>query len=203
MFPQGVPEHVMCSYLGGLQALLHFIYCDVIPDLDSKCEATIMTQHLLAAANRYGIEKLKSLCEARLSKNIAIDTATTNLALAEQDGYLQLKSKCDDFILLPENTKAVKQTNEFKDMKKTCPSSAIAEFLESLVRVNTKRFLKKLGFDWIFIPKSLQGFVESQLERKLAMELRNLGSILGYKPSWAKSKVEYALGNRPIRTGPN
>ncbi|KAK4491297.1 hypothetical protein RD792_002033 [Penstemon davidsonii] len=62
------------------KALLHFIYCDVIPDLDSTCVDNTMTQHLLVAADRYGIEKLKSLCEARLCENVAIDTVASSLA---------------------------------------------------------------------------------------------------------------------------
>ncbi|KAL3812708.1 hypothetical protein ACJIZ3_013976 [Penstemon smallii] len=85
------------------QALLHFIYCDVIPGLDSKCLNTVMTQHLLAAADRYGIGKLISLCEARLCENIAIDTVASSLALAEQHGCTQLKSMCLEFIRLPKN----------------------------------------------------------------------------------------------------
>ncbi|KAK4478006.1 hypothetical protein RD792_017271 [Penstemon davidsonii] len=84
------------------KALLHFIYCDVIPD-DSRCVDTTMTQHLLVAADRYGIEKLRSLCEVRLCENIGIDTVASSLALAEQHGCIQLRSTSLEFIGLPEN----------------------------------------------------------------------------------------------------
>ncbi|KAL3812711.1 hypothetical protein ACJIZ3_013979 [Penstemon smallii] len=90
------------------KVLLHFIYYDVIPDVEKELaglEATMMTQHLLVAADRYGIERLKSLCEARLCGNIDIDNVASSLALAEQHGCILLKSACLEFIGLPENLK--------------------------------------------------------------------------------------------------
>ncbi|KAK4491293.1 hypothetical protein RD792_002029 [Penstemon davidsonii] len=123
------------------KALLHFIYCDVIPDvgeelegLDSKWVATMMTHPLLAAADRYGIERLRSLCEARLSENIATDTVATSLALAEQHGCFQLKSTCLEFIGLPENLEVVMQTDGFKNLKENYPA-VIDELLKSVARV--------------------------------------------------------------------
>ncbi|KAK4478007.1 hypothetical protein RD792_017272 [Penstemon davidsonii] len=101
-------ENTQCIKIEEMQApvfkaLLHFIYCDVIPDFDSKCGATIMTQHLLAAADRYGIQTLRSLCELRLCKNIDINSLVSSLALAEQHGCFQLKSRCLEFIGRPKN----------------------------------------------------------------------------------------------------
>ncbi|KAK4491298.1 hypothetical protein RD792_002034 [Penstemon davidsonii] len=116
------------------KALLRFIYCDVIPNLDSKCVDTTMTQHLLAAANRYGIEKLRSLCEARLCENIDIDTVASNLALAEQHGCIQLKSMCLEFIGLPENLEGVMRTDGFKNLKASCPA-VIDELLKFVARI--------------------------------------------------------------------
>ncbi|KAK4477994.1 hypothetical protein RD792_017259, partial [Penstemon davidsonii] len=120
----------LCSFI----ALLHFIYCDVIPDLDSTCVDTTMTQHLLVAADRYGIEKLKSLCEARLCENVAIDTVASSLALAVQHGCIQLRSTCLEFIGLPENLEGVMQTNGFRNLKESCPA-VIDELLKSVARV--------------------------------------------------------------------
>ncbi|KAK4491281.1 hypothetical protein RD792_002017 [Penstemon davidsonii] len=123
--------------VGNLQALLHFIYYDVIPDVEEELaglEATIMTQHLLVAADRYGIERLKSLCETRLCGNIDIDTVASSLALAEQHGCIQLKSACLEFIGLPENLEGVIQTDGFKNLKKNYPD-VIDELLKSVARV--------------------------------------------------------------------
>ncbi|KAL3812722.1 hypothetical protein ACJIZ3_013990 [Penstemon smallii] len=102
------------------KALLYFIYCDVIPDLNSKSIDIIMTQHLLAAADRYGIERLRSLCESRLCENIDIDIVASSLALAEQYGCFQLKSTCLEFIALPKNLEVVMQTDGFKNLKENC-----------------------------------------------------------------------------------
>ncbi|KAK4477998.1 hypothetical protein RD792_017263 [Penstemon davidsonii] len=120
-------ENTQCIKIEEMQApvfkaLLHFIYCDVIPDFDSKCGATIMTQHLLAAADRYGIHTLRSLCELRLCENIDINSVVSSLALAEQHGCFQLKSRCLEFIGRPKNLEAVIQTDGFKNLKESCPT---------------------------------------------------------------------------------
>lgn len=93
-----------------LQALLHFIYWDALPDmqelvggLNSNWASTMMAQHLLAAADRYGLERLRLLCEAKLFENVAINNVATTLALAEQHQCFQLKAVCLKFIAVPEN----------------------------------------------------------------------------------------------------
>ncbi|XP_008808252.1 BTB/POZ and MATH domain-containing protein 2-like isoform X2 [Phoenix dactylifera] len=91
------------------KALLHFIYWDSLPDmeeltgLNTKWASTLMAQHLLAAADRYALERLKSLCEVKLCEDVAINTVATTLALAEQHHCFQLKAVCLKFIALPEN----------------------------------------------------------------------------------------------------
>lgn len=62
-----------------------------------------MTQHLLAAADRYAVERLKLLCEAKLCEDVTINTVATTLALAEQHHCFQLKSVCLKFVASPEN----------------------------------------------------------------------------------------------------
>ncbi|KAK4491291.1 hypothetical protein RD792_002027 [Penstemon davidsonii] len=121
-------------WVGNLQALLRFIYCDVIPDLDSRRVDTMMTHNLLAAADRYGIKTLRSLCESKLCENIAIDTVTSTLALAEQYGCFQLKSMCLEFIRLPQNLEVVLQTDGFKNLKECCPA-LMDELLKSIAPV--------------------------------------------------------------------
>lgn len=92
-----------------LQALLHWMYWDALLDfeeltgLNSKGASTLMSQHLLAAADRYGLDRLRLLCEANLCEDVAINTVATTLALAEQHHCFQLKSVCLKFVALPEN----------------------------------------------------------------------------------------------------
>lgn len=71
--------------------------------LNSKWATTLMAQHLLAAADRYGLERLRMMCEANLCEDVAINTVATTLALAEQHHCFQLKAVCLKFIAKPEN----------------------------------------------------------------------------------------------------
>ena len=71
--------------------------------LNSKWASTLMSQHLLAAADRYGLDRLRLLCEASLCEDVAINTVATTLALAEQHHCFQLKAVCLKFVAMPEN----------------------------------------------------------------------------------------------------
>ncbi|KAF2311064.1 hypothetical protein GH714_019331 [Hevea brasiliensis] len=121
------------------KALLYFIYRNTLPDmeelfgLNSKWASTLMAQHLLAAADRYALERLRLLCEAKLCEDVAINTVATTLALAEHQ-CLQLKAICLKFIALPENLKAVMQTDGFEYLKESCPS-VITELLQYVGRI--------------------------------------------------------------------
>lgn len=81
-----------------------------------------MAQHLLAAADRYGLERLRLLCESSLCKHVAINTVATTLALAEQHHCFQLKAVCLKFVAMPENLGAVMETEGFEYLKQSCPS---------------------------------------------------------------------------------
>ncbi|XP_057524433.1 BTB/POZ and MATH domain-containing protein 1-like [Amaranthus tricolor] len=121
------------------KALVHFIYWDKLPDmqelagLNSKGASTIMAQHLLAAADRYGLERLKLLCVATLAEDISVNNVATTLALAEQHHCSHLKSVCLKFVASRENLRAVMQTEEFEYLKLSCPS-VISELLEFVAR---------------------------------------------------------------------
>lgn len=73
--------------------------------LNSKWASILMSQHLLAAADRYALDRLRLLCEAKLCEGVTINTAATTLALAEQHHCHQLKAVCLRFIAMPENLK--------------------------------------------------------------------------------------------------
>lgn len=123
------------------KALLHFIYWDALPDMEdlggltTKWASSLMAQHLLAAADRYGLVRLRSLCEAKLCEDVAINTVATTLALADQHHCFQLKSVCLKFVAHPENLKAVMQTDGFDYLKQSCPS-VISELLECVARIS-------------------------------------------------------------------
>lgn len=111
--------HLLITVVECLQALLHFIYWDALPDMEelmgstSKWASTLVSQHLLAAADRYALERMRLLCEAKLCEGVTINTVATTLALAEQHNCLHLKGVCLKFIALPENLKGKDCGNQF------------------------------------------------------------------------------------------
>ncbi|KAL9684623.1 hypothetical protein QQ045_022064 [Rhodiola kirilowii] len=121
------------------KAMLHHIYWDTLPDmeeitgLNSKLASILMSQHLLVAADRYGLERLKVLCEAKLCENVGINTVSTTLALAEHHHCAQLKSVCTKFVARPENLRAVMQTDGFDYLQQSCPS-VLTELLDYVAR---------------------------------------------------------------------
>jgi hypothetical protein len=82
---------------------------------------------LLAAADRYRVERLKLICEGKLSGGIDADTAAATLALAELHGCEQLKAKCIDFIVRsPAVLDSVLATEGYKNLEASCPSVGAA-----------------------------------------------------------------------------
>ncbi|XP_013629138.1 PREDICTED: BTB/POZ and MATH domain-containing protein 1 isoform X2 [Brassica oleracea var. oleracea] len=131
---------LLLSLLTRDKVLLHFIYWDELPDMqeligtDSKSASTLVAQHLLAAADRYALERLKAICESKLCEGITVNTVATTLALAEQHHCFQLKAVCLKFVASPENLKAVMQTDGFDYLKRSCPS-LLTELLKYLARL--------------------------------------------------------------------
>ncbi|CAL5039118.1 unnamed protein product [Urochloa decumbens] len=95
------------------KTMLHFIYTDRLPKMDEGDEI-LMAQHLLVAADRFCLDRLKLICEDILRGSIAIDIAATTLVLAEQHGYEGLKRACFKFIKSPGNLKAVMASDGFQ-----------------------------------------------------------------------------------------
>ncbi|XP_009347696.1 BTB/POZ and MATH domain-containing protein 2 [Pyrus x bretschneideri] len=123
------------------KALLHFIYWDSLPGIEeltginSNGASTLMAQHLLAAADRYGLDRLRFMCEANLCQDVAINNVATTLALAEQHHCSQLKPVCLRFIATPGNLLGVMQTDGYKHLKESCPS-VLTDLLEYVASVN-------------------------------------------------------------------
>ncbi|XP_010551779.1 PREDICTED: BTB/POZ and MATH domain-containing protein 2-like isoform X3 [Tarenaya hassleriana] len=144
MFIPGSPPGALFLFtnftLSRDKVLLHFIYWDELPDMqelmgtESKWASTLVAQHLLAAADRYALERLRAICESKLCEGISINTVATTLALAEQHHCFQLKAVCLKFIAFPENLKAVMQTEGFEYLNESCPS-VLTELLEYVARL--------------------------------------------------------------------
>jgi speckle-type POZ protein len=105
------------------KALLHFINTDSLPPMDdlNDDEHEAMFEHLLAAADRYAMERMKLMCERELSKNLYADTVAATLALADQHHSNQLKDACIDFINSSDKMDDVVASKGYEHLKRACP----------------------------------------------------------------------------------
>ncbi|KAG0549490.1 hypothetical protein BDA96_01G260600 [Sorghum bicolor] len=110
-----------------LKAVLHFMYTDILPEV-SKEEEAAMSQHLLEAADRFGLRRLKLICEENLCGCIDTSSVVTTLVLAEQHSCQGLKEKCFEF-LKSTGLNALIAIDAFNHLSTSCP--AVLEELTS------------------------------------------------------------------------
>jgi speckle-type POZ protein len=103
------------------KALLHFVYNDVLPEID-ECEMMVMAQRLLVAADRYCLERLKLICEEKLCGYIDTSSVGTILALAERHSCHGLKKACLCFLMSGGNLMAAIVTGGLEHVMSSCPS---------------------------------------------------------------------------------
>ncbi|KAF7106949.1 hypothetical protein CFC21_107650 [Triticum aestivum] len=127
------------------KSLLHFIYTD-----DSPPEMTrdvVMAGHLLVAADRYDVERLKLICEDKLCTHIDSDNMATSLALAVQHSCPGLKEDCFEFLAPPSNFEAMVANDGYEHLKSSCPSvlkELIARFLPAELKAAKDIIMKFL-----------------------------------------------------------
>ncbi|CAN6323661.1 unnamed protein product [Urochloa humidicola] len=79
------------------EALLHFIYTDSLPEMTGIEEST-MAEHLLVAADRYGMQRLKLICEEKLSRDVDDNTVAKMLRFSVQHRCHMLRETCIEFL---------------------------------------------------------------------------------------------------------
>ncbi|XP_073363528.1 BTB/POZ and MATH domain-containing protein 3-like [Aegilops tauschii subsp. strangulata] len=127
------------------KALLHFIYTDALPDNHDVRKNTTL-QHLMVAADRYGLDRLAAMCEGELCRGIDVQTVATTLTLAKQHCRERLKDICIDFMSSRDVFGDVKKTDGFKHLVTSCPE-VITDILQEnlplpevgVVRTNPRR----------------------------------------------------------------
>ncbi|XP_047085986.1 BTB/POZ and MATH domain-containing protein 2-like [Lolium rigidum] len=112
-------------------ALLSFMYTDELPDMKQE-EEYAMAQHLLVAADRYDLDRLKLICEDMLTTRIDMSSVATILTLADQHHCPELKEACLVFLSEPANLDQAIESVGFELLTKTCPG-VIKDFLKSQV----------------------------------------------------------------------
>lgn len=103
------------------KAMLSFIYTDKFPKVN-KDEKIVMAQHLLVAADRYNLERLKVISMDVLRRYIDPSTAVSTLVLAEQHGCPRLKEECFKFLKTRDNLTAVMESDDFEHLMRSSPS---------------------------------------------------------------------------------
>ncbi|KAF2913740.1 hypothetical protein DAI22_10g109600 [Oryza sativa Japonica Group] len=80
------------------KALLGFIYTDIWPEIGHGKDNVAMAQQLLAAADRYGLQRLKFVYEDKLCNHIDTYSVSTMLVLVEKHHCCKLKEACSTFL---------------------------------------------------------------------------------------------------------
>ncbi|XP_052575306.1 speckle-type POZ protein-like [Peromyscus californicus insignis] len=105
------------------KAMMDFIYTGTAPDLDSMAAA------VLAAADKYGLEHLKVMCEDALCRDFSVENAAHTLFLADLHNAGQLKTQTLDFITA--HASEVSETSSWKTVVGSYPQ-LVAEAYHSL-----------------------------------------------------------------------
>uniref|UniRef100_A0ACD5WEV1 Uncharacterized protein n=1 Tax=Avena sativa TaxID=4498 RepID=A0ACD5WEV1_AVESA len=130
-------------------ALLSFIYTDSLPkveidgmeegDEEAPTEGVMWMQDLLVAADKYDLQRLKSLCEKELSEHIGVSSVASALALAERHHCRGLKEACFQFIQVqsPPCLHTIMSSSGWEHIVKTYPS-VLNELIAKLISSNQK-----------------------------------------------------------------
>ncbi|CAL5013640.1 unnamed protein product [Urochloa decumbens] len=105
------------------RVMLQFMYTDALPRDDELGDSPAeMMQHLLAAADRYGLDQLKLMCAQKLGDSVSVDTVAATLTCAEMYSCPELKNKCIDFFVMEGNFKKAMLTKGFVQLGQKFPS---------------------------------------------------------------------------------
>jgi speckle-type POZ protein len=119
------------------KALLPFIYTDSLPasgDLDGDGNDEIV-EHLLVAADRYTMERMRLTCESILCRRLDVENVAATLALADRHYCCKLKDACIRFINSGNRIKGVMASQGYEHLKKTCPS-IVMDLLEEAAKTS-------------------------------------------------------------------
>ncbi|EAY78628.1 hypothetical protein OsI_33728 [Oryza sativa Indica Group] len=111
-----------------------------------------MAQHLLAAADKYGLHRLKMICLEILSSHIDANSVATILVLAEKHYCYGLKEACFEFLNSLAVLSAIVSTSDFQYLIQSC-----ADILEDISFNIVARQLERA----IFLSKNQEGQINS------------------------------------------
>jgi speckle-type POZ protein len=116
--PPEIDEHT-------LRRTLTVIYTDeLVP------ESAEEAQHLLNAADHYGLPRLRAICENTLAESLSVDNAAFTLTLAEQHGAAALKDAALRFVA--SNAVPVMATEGWRHLKAASPALVDAAMITAV-----------------------------------------------------------------------
>ena len=115
------------------KALRHFIYTDHLPNDSGFGKDAAMQRRLLVAADRYGVDRLRAMCEAKLYESVSVGTVVDSLEFAEKHHCAQLKDACLGFMASPNVLDVVRKTDGFMRLVEGCPW-VLKEILDKVPR---------------------------------------------------------------------
>ncbi|CAM0951036.1 unnamed protein product [Alopecurus aequalis] len=107
------------------RSMLHYMYHGSLPAAGREEVSSTMAQyqHLVEAADRYGLEGLKKICEEKLCVNgVKIDSVVSMLELAEDHVCPKLKAACLDFLADGEHFMMVATSGEYIRLMQSFPT---------------------------------------------------------------------------------
>ncbi|XP_048538885.1 BTB/POZ and MATH domain-containing protein 2-like [Triticum urartu] len=124
------------------RAMLSFIYTDSLPTMEKAEEdeeGVMWLQDLLVAADRYDLQRLKFLCEEKLSEHIRVSTVASTLALAERHHCRMLKEACFQLLQVqtPSCLQEVMASSGWEHIVTAYPS-VLNELIAKLISLNQK-----------------------------------------------------------------
>jgi speckle-type POZ protein len=130
------------------EVLLHYLYTDTLPPemaMNSLEEGVVLTEDLLAAADRYDLKDLKLLTEKKMCNHVGVSTVLPMLGLAERYQCCKLKKMCLGFIGSCGNTSAVMATNGLEILARSSPS-IIKDVITEILDAREARRMRLINF---------------------------------------------------------
>ncbi|GJN16382.1 hypothetical protein PR202_gb03365 [Eleusine coracana subsp. coracana] len=114
------------------EALLHYVYTDTLPEMKKENDAAAMLPDLVAAANRYKMERLRLLCEDKMCEFLNARTVAAMLTFAGEHQCHGLKEACLQFLEDPANVREVVKNNGLEHLSPSALKDLIAKLVAGL-----------------------------------------------------------------------